>query len=59
MLQEDLDFLQLVSLVTSQLGCTIESVDGRTVAIHCPGGKDQEVRCAMAIEELIEGKNDF
>lgn len=59
MLQEDLDFLQMVSLVTSQLGCSIESVDGRTVAIYCPEGKDQEVKCAMAIEEIIEGKNNL
>ncbi len=56
MLQEDQDFLQIVSLVTSQLGCTIESVDGRTISINCPGGKEQEIKCAMAIEEIIEGK---
>jgi len=36
MLQEDQDFLQIVSIVTSQLGCTIESVDGRTISINCP-----------------------
>lgn len=55
MLQEDQDFLQIVSIVTSQLGCTIESVDGRTISINCPSGKDQEIKCAQAIEEIIEG----
>lgn len=57
MLQEDQDFLQIVSIVTSQLGCTIESVDGRTISINCPGGKDQEIKCAQAIEEVIEGNS--
>jgi len=54
MLQEDQDFLQLVSIVTSQFGCTIDSVDGRTISITCPT-KDIEVACAQAIEEIIEG----
>ncbi len=57
MLQEDQDFLQIVSIVTSQLGCTIESVDGRSISINCPGGKDQEIKCAQVIEEIIEGNS--
>jgi len=60
MLQEDLNFLQVVSIVTSRLGCTIDSVDidGRCVSITCPGGKEQESKCAMAIGDIIEGKRD-
>ena len=59
MLQEDLNFLQVVSIVTSRLGCTIDGIDleGRAVSITCPGGKEQEIECATAIEEII-GKND-
>lgn len=58
MLREDLNFLQVVSIVTSRFGCTIDSIDleGRTVSITCPGGKDQEVECATAIGHIIEGK---
>jgi len=57
-LQEDLNFIQVVSIVTSGMGCTIDSIDikGRAVSITCPGGKKQEIECAMAIAEIIEGK---
>lgn len=60
MLQEDLNFIQVVSIVTSGMGCTIDSIDsdGRAVSITCPGGKEQEMECAMAIGEIIEGKRD-
>ncbi|NVM21235.1 MAG: hypothetical protein HWN68_05595 [Desulfobacterales bacterium] len=60
MLQEDLNFLQVVSIVTSRFGCTIDSIDpeGRTVSISCPGGKEKEVECAMALGEILEGKCD-
>ena len=60
MLQEDLNFLQVVSIVTSRLECSIDSIDieGRTASITCPGGTDQEMECAMAIGEIIEGKGD-
>jgi hypothetical protein len=36
MVQEDLNFLQVVSIVTSRFGCTIDSIDleGRTVSIQ-------------------------
>ncbi len=59
-LQEDLNFIQVVSIVTSRMGCTIDTVDtkGRSVSITCPGGKEQEMGCAMAIGEIIEGKRD-
>jgi hypothetical protein len=59
MLQEDLNFLQVVSIVTSRFGCTIDSIDveGRTVSITCPGGKEEEVECATAIGDIIEGKS--
>ena len=61
MLQEDLSFMQIVSVVTSRFGCTIDSVDteGRTLSITCPGGKEQEIECAMAIGEVVEGKRDI
>ena len=60
MLKQDLNFLQIVSIVTSRLGCTIDSIDveGRTVSIACPGGKEQETDCAAAIGEIIEGTLD-
>lgn len=58
--QEDLNFIQVVSIVTSGMGCTIDSIDikGRAVSITCPGGKKQEIECAMAIGEIIDGKLD-
>ncbi len=60
MLQEDLTFLQIVSIVTSRIGCIIDTIDieGRSVSIICPGGKEQEIKCAIAIGEIIEGKGD-
>ncbi len=60
MLQEELNFIQVVSIVTSGMGCTIDSIDieGRSISIICPDGKEQEMECAMAIGEIIEGKCD-
>jgi hypothetical protein len=60
MLKQDLNFLQIVSMVTSRLGCTIDSIDveARTVSVTCPGGKEQETDCAIAIGEIIEGTLD-
>lgn len=60
MLQEDLNFLQVVSIVTSRFGCTIDSIDleGRTVSITCPGGPQQEIECATAIGDIIEEKSE-
>ena len=60
MLQKDLMFLQVVSIVTSKFKCTINSIDteGRTVSITCPGGKEEEIECAMAIGDIIEGKHE-
>jgi hypothetical protein len=60
MVQEDLNFLQVVSIVTSRFGCAIDSIDleGRTVSITCPGGTEEEIECAMAIEDIIEGKSE-
>lgn len=57
MLKQDLNFLQIVSIVTSRLGCIIDSidVDARTVLVTCPGGKEQETDCATAIGEIMEG----
>jgi hypothetical protein len=42
------------------MGCTIDSIDikGRTVSITCPGGKKQEMECAMAIGEIIDAKHN-
>ena len=60
MLKEDLNFLQVVSIVTSRFGCTIDGIDleGRTLSITCPRGKEQEIECATAIEDIMEGKRD-
>jgi len=60
MLKQDLNLLQIVSSVTSRLGCTIDSIDveARTVSITCPGGKEQETDCATAIGQIIEGTLD-
>lgn len=60
MVQQDLDFLQVVSIVTSRFGCTIDNIDldGRTVSITCPGGTEEEIECAMAIGDIIEGKSE-
>ncbi len=60
MVQKDLVFLQVVSIVTSRFKCTIDGIDteGRTVSITCPGGKEEEIECAMAICDIIEGKRD-
>ncbi|NVM20924.1 MAG: hypothetical protein HWN68_04005 [Desulfobacterales bacterium] len=60
MLQEDLNFVQVVSIVASRFGCTIDSIDieTRTVSITCPGGTEQEIECAIAIGDVMEGKVD-
>jgi len=60
MVQEDFNFLQVVSIVTSRFGCTIDSIDleGRTVSITCPGGTEEEIECATAIGDIIEGKSE-
>jgi len=60
MLKQDLNFLQIVSMVTSRLGCTMDSIDveARTVSVTCPGGKEQETDCAIAIGEIMEGTLD-
>ena len=56
MLKEDFSFLQVVSVVTSGLGCSIDSIDinGRRVSITCPGGKRQERQCAEAIGDILQ-----
>lgn len=58
--QEDLNFIQVVSIVTSGMGCKIDSIDikRRSISITCPGGKKQEIECAMAIGEIIDSKLD-
>ena len=60
MSKEELNFLQVVSLVTSHMGCTIDSVDidGRNISIHCPKGKEQEIECATAIGNIMEDAPD-
>ena len=60
MLKQDLNFVQVVSIVTSGMGCKMDSIDikGRSVSITCPGGREQEIECAIAIGEIIEGKRD-
>jgi hypothetical protein len=60
MSKEELSFLQVVSLVTSNMGCTIDNldIDGRNITIYCPKGKQQEIECAIAIGTIMEGKPD-
>jgi hypothetical protein len=60
MLQGDLNFIQVVSLVVSRCGCAIEEIDleTRTMSITCPGGKEQEIECATAIGKIMEGTLD-
>ncbi|MDY6989209.1 MAG: hypothetical protein SWQ30_14255 [Thermodesulfobacteriota bacterium] len=60
MSEDELNFLQVVSLVTSRMGCTIDSVDmdGRNISICCPKGKQQEIECAAAIGNIMEDKLD-
>ena len=60
MSEDELNFLQVVSLVTSRMGCTIDSVDmdGRNISIYCPKGKQQEIECAAAIGNIMEDKLD-
>jgi len=60
MSKDELHFLQVVSLVTSQMGCTIKSVDidGRNISIYCPKGKQQEIECATAIGNIMDDKLD-
>ena len=60
MSKEEFNFLQVVSLVTSRMGCTIDSVDidGRNISIHCPKGKEQEIECATAIGNIMRDKPD-
>jgi hypothetical protein len=60
MSKEELSFLQVVSLVTSNMGCTIDNldIDGRNITIYCPKGKRQEIECAIAIGNIMEGKPD-
>ena len=60
MLKQDLNFLQIVSIVTSRLGCTMDTIDveARTVSITCPGGKEEETVCAAALGEIMEGTLD-
>ena len=56
MTEEELNFLQVVSVVTSRMGCIIDRVDidGRNISIYCPKGKRQELECASAIGNIME-----
>jgi hypothetical protein len=58
--KEELNFLQVVSLVTSRMGCTIDNVDidGRNISITCPRGREQEMEVAMAIGDIMGEKPD-
>ena len=57
--EEDVNFLNICSMVASRFGATINAVDTetRTVDISCPGGKAQEAEFAIAVGEIIEGKS--
>jgi len=58
--KEELNFLQVVSLITSRMGCTIDNVDidGRNISITCPRGREQEMEVAMAIGDIMGEKPD-
>ncbi|MDY6952933.1 MAG: hypothetical protein SWE60_15595, partial [Thermodesulfobacteriota bacterium] len=54
---EEIEFLNIVSMVAARYDCAIDKIDPetRTVSLTCFGGKRQEVRCALAISEIVEG----
>ena len=60
MIQQDLDFVQILSIVSSRFGCTIDDIDfeNRSVAISCTSGKDQEIECAMALGDILQSQSD-
>lgn len=53
--RKELNLIEAVSIICAQQGCTLESIDGRTINIHCPGGKEQEIKCANAVQQFMEG----
>jgi hypothetical protein len=58
MFREELSFLQVVSLVTSRMGCTIDKIDidGKNISITCPRGRQQEMEVAVAIGKIMGEK---
>ena len=50
----DVEFIQLVSLAASQAGCMVDLIEGKTININCPEGREQEEQCAYAIEEATK-----
>jgi hypothetical protein len=60
MSEDELNFLQVVSMVTSRMGCTIDSIDidGRNISIYCPLGRQQEIECAVAIGNIMDNRVD-
>ena len=59
MTQEDLNFLQVVSVVSSRFNAVIDEIDleNRQVSITCPGGKMQELGCAVMMGEILNQNN--
>jgi len=57
MRKEEIEFLNIVSMVAAQHDCAIHKIDPetRTVSLTCFGGKTQETKCAIAISEIVEG----
>ena len=57
MSKEEMDFINIVSMVAAVYDCTIEDIDfdTRTVSLSCAGGKAQEVECAIAIGDIVNG----
>ena len=57
MSKEEMDFINIVSMVAAVYDCTIEDIDfdTRTVSLSCAGGKSQELECAIAIDDIVNG----
>ncbi len=57
MYQNEIQFLNIVSMVASQYDCTIDEIDleTRTVHLTCAGGKTQEIKCAVALSDILDG----
>jgi hypothetical protein len=60
MYQNEIEFLNIVSMVAAQYNCTIDDIDldTRTIHLTCMGGKSQEIECAIAISDIFDGRQE-
>ena len=58
--QEEIEFLNIVSIVAAQHDCTVDKIDleTRTISLTCVGGKAQEIKCAVAIGDIVNGSQN-